>query len=72
VAELGVLGKSSMAKGMTITGMVVAVLIFLLFALDLAVGVPFRKASLLIDIAFLICSIGLGFLSWTTWREFEK
>ena len=61
-----------MGKGMTIAGMVVAVLILILFALDLAVAFPFgRGPSLMIDIAFVVGALGLGFLSWTTLRDFD-
>ncbi len=60
-----------MGKGMTIAGMVIAVLIFILFALDLAVGFPFKKASLAMDIAFVTCALGLAFLSWSTLKDFD-
>ena len=39
-----------MGKGMTMAGMVVAVLIFALFALDLIVGFPFKRASVPMDV----------------------
>lgn len=61
-----------MPKGLCMTGMVIAILIFLLFLLDLlvpAAWAPFKKASVLMDISFVICAIGLGYLSWTTFRE---
>jgi threonine/homoserine/homoserine lactone efflux protein len=58
-----------MAKALTIMGMVVAVLIFCLFALDLAIGTPFEKANMLMDIGAVICALMLGYLSWSTFRE---
>ena len=60
-----------MAKGMTVTGMVVAVLLLLLFALDLTVKFPFKQASWAMDIAFIFAALGLGLISWTTWREVQ-
>lgn len=60
-----------MGKGMTIGGMVIAVLIFILFALDLAVGIPFEQASKAMDIAFIICALGLALLSWSTLKDFD-
>ena len=60
-----------MGKGMTIGGMVIAVLILILFALDLILGIPFKKASLAMDIAFVVCALGLAFLSWSTLRDFD-
>ncbi|MCA9265725.1 MAG: hypothetical protein KDA60_17810 [Planctomycetales bacterium] len=58
-----------MAKGLTIASIVVALLIFLLFALDLATGFPFRRASKAMDIAFIFCALGLGYISWTAFRD---
>ncbi|MEM7313557.1 MAG: hypothetical protein AAF497_10445 [Planctomycetota bacterium] len=58
-----------MAKGLTIMSVVIAVLILILFGLDLAIGFPFRKANMMLDIVFVICSIGLGYISWSTYRE---
>ncbi len=61
-----------MSKGMTIMGMVVALLIFILFLMDLIIKVPFGQAGgLLWDILFVISAAGLGFLSFATFRELE-
>lgn len=61
-----------MPKGLCMTGMAIAILIFMLFLLDLVLPTgwaPFKRASILMDIAFVICAIGLGYLSWSTFRE---
>jgi hypothetical protein len=58
-----------MPKALTITGMVVAALIFMLFVADLAIGFPFKKASMLMDVGFVICALALGYLSWSSWRD---
>jgi hypothetical protein len=58
-----------MPKALTVTGMVVAGLIALLFTLDLALAVPFYKASPLMDICLILCALILGYLSWSTFRE---
>lgn len=63
-----------MPKGLCISGMVIAILIFLLFLSDLVVPsgmAPFKKASMLMDIAFVICAAGLGYLSWSSFRELK-
>ena len=60
-----------MPKALAISGMVVAVLLSLIFLLDLAAGIPFKKASTMMDIGFLLCSLALGYLSWSTWRELK-
>lgn len=58
-----------MPKILTITGMVVAGLLLLLFGLDLAIGIPFSKASMLLDIGFAVSAGLLAYLSWSTYRE---
>jgi hypothetical protein len=51
------------------TGMVIAILILVLFLLDLAVAFPFRRISMPMDITFVLCAVGLGYISWSTLRE---
>ena len=58
-----------MAKALTLLGVGVSALIFLLFTTDVAVGYPFGKASLVMDVGFMICAVIFGFLSWQTFRE---
>ena len=58
-----------MPKVLCMTGMVISILILLLFLLDLAVAFPFQRISLLMDIVFVICAVGLGYISWATFRE---
>ena len=71
MAEPATLRTQGMGRSMTIAGMVIAVLIFIVFVLDLAVGFPFSKASVPMDISFVVCALGLAFLSWTTMRELD-
>ena len=65
-----------MPKALCMAGMVIAILVFILFLLDLIFGLvgpvwlaPFRYASWPMDVAFVICAAGLGVLSWLTFRE---
>ncbi len=58
-----------MPKALCLVGTVVAVLLLLVFGLDLAVGFPFHRLSLTMDVGSLFCSVGLGYMSWTTLRE---
>jgi len=60
---------SSMAKALTISGMVVAALIFLLFGIDLAAGIPFGTEGKAMHIGALVASAILGYVSYTTFRE---
>lgn len=65
-----------MPKALCISGMVIAVLVFILFLSDLILGkmineqmAPFKGASALMDIAFIICAAALALLSWNTFKE---
>jgi hypothetical protein len=58
-----------MPKALTIISMAVAGILLLLFGADLALGFPFKRASLTIDIGFVVCSLVLGYLSWTVYRD---
>ncbi len=60
-----------MAKSLTIMAMAVAILLFLLFAMDLLVGIPFRKARLSMDLVFIVCSLILAYISWNAMRDFK-
>ena len=64
-------GMGQMARGLTIAAIVIAVLMLVLFGLDLAIGIPFGKQNMIIDIAFLVCGVGLILLGLSTWRELE-
>jgi hypothetical protein len=58
-----------MPKALCITGLAVSTILFLIFLCDLAFAAPFKRADSVMDIAFVLCSAGLGFLSWMTWKE---
>ncbi len=58
-----------MPKMLTIAGMGVAALLFLMFGLDLATKFPFSRAAPVMDGLFLLCAAILGYMSWVTYRE---
>ncbi len=58
-----------MPKVLCLTGMVIAILILVLFLLDLAIGYPFKHVSMMMDVVFVICAVGLAYISWSTLRE---
>jgi hypothetical protein len=58
-----------MPKALCLVGTVVAVLLFLVFGLDLAVAFPFHRDSMTMDVGTLVCSALLGYVSWTALRE---
>jgi hypothetical protein len=64
-----------MPKALCITGLAISAVLFVLFLWDLVAYfvatwmAPFKGANLMMDIAFVLCSAGLGYLSWTTWKE---
>lgn len=60
-----------MPKVLSITGLVVSAALLLLFGMDLALKIPFGRTGsfMFVDVVFVICSLILGYLSWTTYRE---
>jgi hypothetical protein len=58
-----------MPKALCISGMVVAALLLLVFGFDLALKFPFHRVSMTMDIGLLLCSLALGYVSWTTLKE---
>lgn len=58
-----------MPKALCLVGTVVAALLLLVFGFDLILKFPFRRVSPTMDIGMLVCSLALGFLSWTTLKE---
>ncbi|MEZ6091298.1 MAG: hypothetical protein R3C05_25435 [Pirellulaceae bacterium] len=65
-----------MPKALCLISLVVAALLFILFAADFGLSMagmidvaPFQGASMLMDIAFLVLSVVLAVLSWMTFRE---
>lgn len=58
-----------MPKALCLVGMVVAVLLLLVFGLDLGVQFPFRRVDWVMDVGGVVSSLILGYLSWITLRE---
>ena len=58
-----------MAKGMTISGLVVAALLLLVFGIDLFTGIPFGAEGKAMNIGALIAAGILAYLSVSTFRE---
>ncbi len=58
-----------MAKVLCLFALVVSAILFLIFFFDLVLGFPFARVSLMMDIAFVICSAVIGAFSYLTFRE---
>jgi hypothetical protein len=58
-----------MPKALCLAGNVVAALLLLVFGFDLALGFPFRRVSLPMDIGLVICALALGYVSWFTLKQ---
>lgn len=58
-----------MPKALCFLAIAVAVLLLLVFGLDVAMGIPFHGYSKVMDIGFLIASVVLGYMGWSTLRE---
>ena len=60
-----------MSKALCYSGIATAVILLILFSLDLVIGVPFKKADTLMDIVFLVSASGLGLVSWLTLKDLK-
>ena len=65
-----------MPKGLCITALTIAVIVFALFLADVVFGLagmtqmaPFKYTNLVMDIIFILCSAILAVMSWFTFRE---
>jgi hypothetical protein len=70
--ELSTSRTRGMPKALCMSGLVVAGLVIILFGADLAAPgsmAPFRKASILMDVALIASAVLLGLISWFTLRE---
>lgn len=58
-----------MAKGLSMSALIVAILIVLVFGIDLATSIPFKTPDTTMEIGFVIGGILLAVMSWFTYRE---
>jgi hypothetical protein len=58
-----------MSKALCLSGIAIALLLLVLFAMDLTLGIPFNKADTLMDIIFMVSSAGLAVISWLTLKD---
>ncbi len=54
-----------MSKALAFTGLIFSGLIVILFVADLAAAFPFRRTSILLDVAFILSGLITAYLSWT-------
>ena len=74
IAEI--LGIITVQKGLCYVALTISVIVLIFFFLDLVLGLagmeqtaPFKFASLITDIVFIVSSLILGMLSFLTLRE---
>jgi TRAP-type C4-dicarboxylate transport system permease small subunit len=63
-----------MPKAFCIAGAVVAILLLLVFGVDLAIGFPFDRQGwpgMVMDICMVLCAGMLGYISWATFRTLK-
>jgi len=58
-----------MPKALCVFGLVVSGLLLLLFGLDLALGIPFGRASMLMDAGMVVTCGLMGYLGYSSFRE---
>lgn len=60
------------SKSLAIAGLVVSGLIVVLFVADLAAAFPFARTSWLLDVAFIVSGLIVGYLSWSIMDQSAK
>jgi len=70
------LEETTVQKGLCIAALSIAAIVLVLLLADIIFGLaglpqlaPFKYASLVLDIVFIVCAALLGFLSWQTLKE---
>ena len=58
-----------MPKVLCLFALVVSAILFLIFLIDLVLGYPFARVSMLMDIAFIVSSAIVGLFSYLTFQE---
>jgi hypothetical protein len=64
-----------MPKALCLVGLVLAILVCLIFLLDLILALagsdlaPFQGASMVVDVLFILSTLGLAWVAWSTFRE---
>jgi len=58
-----------MAKVLCLFALVVSAILFLIFLLDLILGIPFARVNAMMDIAFVVSSGIIGLFSYLTFQE---
>lgn len=66
-----------MPKVLCLIGMVIAILVFLIFLIDLVFSMmsgmleyaPFKGASIIMNVIFMVSSAMLIYMAWATFRE---
>ena len=61
-----------MAKKLCLASVLICLLVFILFVVDISVGFPFSRASIVMDIVMMVSSLTILVLSWLTFREQDK
>jgi hypothetical protein len=59
----------SMEKKLCLASMGVAGFVLLLFALDVALGIPFSKVSVIVDILGILTSGLVVYLAWDAYKD---
>ncbi len=61
-----------MSKSLAIAGLVVSGIIVVLFVADLAAAFPFARTSWMLDLAFIVSGLIVGYLSWSIMDQSAK
>ncbi|MBR6434946.1 MAG: hypothetical protein IKS45_00410 [Thermoguttaceae bacterium] len=61
-----------MAKKLCLASVIICLLVFILFTVDISCGIPFSRANFILDVVMMVSSLTILVLSWLTFREQDK
>lgn len=58
-----------MSKALCLFALALSIILAVVLTLDLSMGIPFQRGSIVMDGVFLAISLVIAVLSWLTYRE---
>ena len=58
-----------MSKALCWVGLILSLIVFLIFLLDVSAAIPFGRRNIFVDVIFMVIALLMMWMSWTTYRE---
>lgn len=61
-----------MSKKICLAGIIIGLLVFVLFLVDISAALPFGRKNIVLDIVMMVSSLIITALGWFTYKEQDK